>query len=184
MKIDIKNRWNGSVMITVDVPDELKERPWSVQLGEAVKIEVGRSANLRSADLSSANLSYANLSYANLGSADLSSANLRYANLSYADLRSAITSDGTVMPNGDTWKDYISTVLPALLTAGGKDLSEVATAEHWECHSWSNCPMSAAFGVHEEKDTPALLRPRVREFVQLFDARLIKLQDVLGTGTA
>lgn len=37
----------------------------------------------------------------------------------------------------------------------------------------NNCPMAAAFGVVSENETPLLLRPRVREFVQYFDARLI-----------
>lgn len=33
--------------------------------------------------------------------------------------------------------------------------------------------MAVAFGVTSEAETPLLLRPRVRQFVQLFDAGLI-----------
>jgi uncharacterized protein YjbI with pentapeptide repeats len=51
-----------------------------------------------------ANLSDANLSGANLGRADLSGANLSDANL----------SGNTVMQWGETWKEYLEKVLPAL----------------------------------------------------------------------
>lgn len=59
----------------------------------------------------------------------------------------------------------------ALLAAGGKPLDSFEKA--WQCHSWENCPMAHAFDVTDEKDTPLLLHPRVRQFVQLFDAKLI-----------
>ena len=89
MKIQIKNRWDDSVIFECEAN--------SIKL--AVKLAIEANANLSSADLSyadlssaslsSANLSFASLSFANLSSADLSYADLRYANLRNADLRYA-----------------------------------------------------------------------------------------------
>ena len=98
-KVEIKNRFDGSVICTGDTLLEAVMNNLS-NLGSA---DLG-SADLRSADLGyadlgsadlgyanlrSANLRYANLRSANLGSADLGSADLRYADLGYANLRSA-----------------------------------------------------------------------------------------------
>ena len=134
-----------------------------------------RGANLRGAYLCGADLYGAYLRGANLGGADLGGADLRGAYLRGANLRGANLDDTTVMPNGETWKQYREEVLPALLTAGGKSLAEVACAEHWDCHDWGNCPMAAAFGITSDSEGPPLLRPRIREFIQLFDARLIPM---------
>ena len=109
---------------------------------------------------------------ADLRYADLSYADLSYANLRSANLRSAKFLD-TANITGEPWSDYLSRVVPSLLTAGGKSLAEVVESGCWECHSWENCPMAVAFGVHSVNDTPLLLRPRVEQFVQLFDAKLI-----------
>ncbi len=133
-------------------------------------------ANLSSADLSSANLRLANLSSADLSSADLRSANLSSANLSSADLSSA---KNFRLPTGELWSEYLTQTVPALLTAGGKSLAEVATVEHWECHGWDNCPMAAAFSVKSLDEIPILHRPRASQFVQLFDAGQLKLEDIL-----
>ena len=92
-----------------------------------------------------------------------------------ADLGGADLRGKTVMPNGETWREYLEFVVPQLCMAGGKPLSAVACEEHWKCNSWDNCPMAAAFSVKSEADTPILLRPRVREFVQFFDAGLIPM---------
>ena len=70
MTIEINNRWNGTVILTVDAAD-LSDANLS-------------GANLRYANLSDADLRYANLSGANLRYANLSGANLRYADLSGA----------------------------------------------------------------------------------------------------
>ena len=64
MKIEIKNRWNNSVIFTCDV----------VSVSIAVKMAIEAKISLRYANLRSANLRYA----------DLSSANLRYANLDFS----------------------------------------------------------------------------------------------------
>lgn len=132
-------------------------------------------AYLGGADLGYANLREADLVGAYLRGADLGGANLEDANLRGADLVGAKFDDKTVMPYGETWREYLEHVVPQLLIAGGKPLAAVACEEHWKCNSWENCPMAAAFDVHSESDTPLLLRPRVREFVQLFDAGLIPM---------
>ena len=122
----------------------------------------GERADLRSAYLGSADLGSAYLGSADLGSADLGS----------ADLRSAILSDDTYLPN-ESFADYKSDVLPALISAGGKTPQELVNAGAHLCNSWTNCPMAFAFDIHSEGDAPPLLKPRVREFVQLFDAHLL-----------
>jgi len=73
--VEIKNRWSGNVIRTVD-SDSL----YDANL---------RGANLRGANLCSADLYGADLCGANLCSADLCSANLRGADLCSADLRGA-----------------------------------------------------------------------------------------------
>ena len=137
-----------------------------------------RSADLRSADLRSADLRSADLRSANLQSADLQSADLRSADLRSADLRSAgniAMSPDTKLQTGETWGEYVNEVVPALLTAGGKPLEAAANEKTWACHSWKNCPMAEAFGVHDINDVPTLWRYRAEQFVQFFDAGLIPL---------
>jgi len=135
-----------------------------------------RLANLSGASLSGANLSWANLSGANLRGANLSEASLRGANLSGANLIGANLSWANliganlrraVLPNGETYEDFVAE-LPRLLTAGGKTVSEVA--HYWDCHSWGNCPMHAAFGASRLIDVPEEWRERAELFVTLFDA--------------
>ena len=132
----------------------------------------GHPANLRGAYLRGANLRYADLRGANLGGANLrganlSGANLRYANLSGANLRDANLSDAIVTADGQTLTKYMEW-LPTLLTAGGKTVAEVA--EHWDCHTWSNCPMHAAFGANDIHGVPEEWRDDAQVFITLFDA--------------
>jgi hypothetical protein len=122
-------------------------------------------ANLRGANLTGANLTGANLTGANLTGAYLTGANLRGANLTDANLRGA---KNIRLPTGETWDEYLTETLPALLTAGGKSLESFT--EHWQCHTWDNCPMAHAFGGNSLNDVPILLRPRAEQFIQLFDA--------------
>ena len=79
MKIEIKNRFTGEVILSGEYENirDCLERNRSANLSSADL----RSANLSSADLRLADLSSANLNSANLSSADLSSADLRLANL-------------------------------------------------------------------------------------------------------
>jgi len=148
-----------------------------------------RYADLRSADLRSADLRYADLRYADLRSADLRSADLRYADLRSADLRYAdlVSADlrhadlrSARLTDGVTWEEYLQDLVPALLTAGGLTLAEVATPEVWECHSWTNCPMATAFRVCSIEQVPALYRWQAERFVQFFDAGLIPLAALLA----
>jgi len=137
--------------------------------GEAETVKDAIHAAMKSrANLSRANLSGADLSWANLSGADLSRANLWRADLSRADLSGA---NNMRLPTGETWMEYITETVPALLTAGGKALESFAP--HFACHSWDNCPMAHAFDGHDLSSVPLLLRPRAEQFIQLFDARQI-----------
>ena len=99
--------------------------------------------------------------------ADLSGADLREADLHKADLREA------KLVCGETWEQYLDEVVPTLLTAGGKTLKDIVIADAWECHHWGNCPMAIAFSVVCIEDAPKLYWPRIKEFIQYFDALLI-----------
>jgi len=82
MKIEIKNRWNGDIIVSGEYEStkDCLERNRGANLGDA---------NLGDADLRGANLIGANLIGANLGDADLRGADLIGANLGDADLRGA-----------------------------------------------------------------------------------------------
>jgi hypothetical protein len=96
---------------------------------------------------------------------------LRYADISDADLRYA-NLRGAILGDGLTWERYLSELVPALLTAGGKTLEAVVT-ESWSCHHWKNCPMATAFGVHSLREIPPLYQAEAERFVQFFDAGFI-----------
>jgi len=100
-------------------------------------------------------------------------ANLRGANLGGANLRDATNVEHIRLETGETLEEYRRDVVPALLTAGGKTLAEVLDSGCWDCHEWSTCPMAVAFGIDKPESAPPLLRPRVEQFVRLFDARLL-----------
>ena len=116
MKIEIKNRWTGSVIF--EHAAEVNSWALTIKAAQDAIIDLRdvdlshvdlrganlsradlrgadlRRANLRGANLSGANLSGADLSHADLGGADLSGANLRHADLgvaylSYTDLHDA-----------------------------------------------------------------------------------------------
>jgi len=74
MKIQIKNRWNGSVIFECE----------AISLRVAVELAVRKRVSLSDADLSAANLRAANLRGANLSDADLRAADLSAADLSDA----------------------------------------------------------------------------------------------------
>ena len=136
-----------------------------------------RGANLRGADLQGANLQGANLQGvnllgANLWGANLWGANLQGANLQRADLQRANLRKAN-LPTGEKWEEYLSDVVPALLTIGGKTISQVIASNCWDCHSWENCPMAFAFDVKSVFQISILHRPRAEQFIQLFDAKLI-----------
>ena len=145
--------------------------------------EGGTRAVLTDADLTDADLTDAVLTRAVLARAVLTRAVLTRAVLTDADLTDADLTDA-VLSDWVTWGEYLSDVVPALLTAGGKSLTEVVTPETWACHSWGSdekalgCPMAVAFDVHALRDIPALHRWQAARFVQLFDAQLIPMPAV------
>ena len=98
-----------------------------------------------------------------------------------ANLEGAILSDKTIIETRETWKQYLAEVVPALLTAGGRELQQVLKPEHWNCHSWENCPMAVAFNTTGITGIPVLLRPRADQFIRYFDAGVIPLEAV-GVG--
>ena len=140
MLFAIKHRFSNEILFSIETDS------WRLAVEAAVK--------------SSADLSSADLSYADLSSANLSGANLRGANLKEAK--------NLVLPTGETWEQYLTETVPALLTAGGKPLESFG--EHFQCHDWTNCPMAHAFGVHDLNAIPILFRPRADQFIQLYDA--------------
>ena len=102
-----------------------------------------------------------------------SNTNLRGANLWDANLGGVQISPETRLDTGETFKQYLEEVVPQLLTAGGKTVKEIVKSKAWDCHEWSNCPMAFAFGIKDTSEAPILLRPRVAQFIKLFDAKLI-----------
>jgi len=116
-----------------------------------------------------------------LDGANLNGANLKGANLYCANLNGAILSDKTIIETRETWKQYLAEVVPALLTAGGRELKQVLKPEHWNCHSWENCPMAVAFNTTGITGIPVLLRPRADQFIRYFDSGVIPLEAV-GVG--
>jgi hypothetical protein len=95
VKIQIKNRWDGSVIFETDAEN----------IGAAVKAAIAAKVALSGADLSCADLSCADLSGADLSGADLSGAKLRGADLNKKEL-AAILATRTIVPEGDliVWK--------------------------------------------------------------------------------
>jgi uncharacterized protein YjbI with pentapeptide repeats len=131
-KIEIKNRWDDSVIKTVEVED-------GASLSGANLIDADLSganlsgadlsgANLSDADLSDADLRRANLSGANLSGADLSGANLSDADLSDADLSGANLSDAD-LSDADLRRASLSGADLRRASLSGADLSDLRLSE-------------------------------------------------------
>lgn len=127
-------------------------------------------ASLQGANLARTHLQRANLQNTNLHGAALDGAFLDRANIQGANLHGARFSVAS-MTTGEPWWMYLTHVVPALLTAGGKALE--GCVPHWDYHNWGHCPMSWAFDATTLQDVPVLLRPRALQFMQLFDAGLL-----------
>lgn len=93
MKIQIKNRWTGSILFEYE-----KENNTILDtIQEAVKQGVNLGfADLQGADLRGSNLKNVLLQGADLSGADLSDANLRGADLSFSDIRGAILNGADI----------------------------------------------------------------------------------------
>jgi uncharacterized protein YjbI with pentapeptide repeats len=89
MKIEIKNRWDGSLIYAGEHGSLKLAVEHCVSASVSLYDANLRYANLRDADLRDADLSEANLSAADLSEANLSAANLSAANLSAANLSAA-----------------------------------------------------------------------------------------------
>jgi hypothetical protein len=139
-------------------------------------------ANLKGANLVGAHLEGAHLEGAWLEGAWLEGAHLEGTHLEGAHLEGTHL-EGAWLPTGETWREYLDHVVPALLTTGGNSIAQIVESGAWQCHSWDNCPMAIAFNVHKPDDCPILLRPRVRQFVQLFDAGLIPVPLIITPPT-
>ncbi|MCI0372780.1 MAG: pentapeptide repeat-containing protein, partial [candidate division NC10 bacterium] len=111
--IEIRSWYTGGLLFAVEVG--------SLKL--AVEFAVSQDANLRGA---------------NLRGADLRGANLGGADLGGANLGGAKNAETVRLDTGETLREYIDNVLPALLTAGGKTIEAAVAA--WEYHIWKNCP--------------------------------------------
>ena len=200
MKFEIKSiAGSGSVLFTYEAETLKRAIEQAAKEGANLRGAKSQGRESRGANLGGANLGCAYLGGAYLGGADLGGADLggagsrgrgsqgrgisgarylRGANLGCAylrgaDLRGAELDDSSEIEPGLTWKQYQEELVPALLTAGGKSLAD-AVKESWGCHSWNNCPMAVAFGVHELNQIPVLYRERARQFIQFFDARMLK----------
>ena len=76
MKIEIKNRWNNSIIFSIEAES----------LKVALEIAIKKKADLAGADLAGADLAGADLAGADLSGADLAGADLSGADLSGIDL--------------------------------------------------------------------------------------------------
>jgi hypothetical protein len=155
---------------------QITRRDTGVTIYEAEAATILELLNLAVKD--SVNLYRANLNGANLNRANLDGASLDGASLNGANLDGASLNGATIIETGETWKQYLSEIVPALLIAGGRALADVLTREHWDCHSWENCPMAAAFSTKSVSGVPLLLKPRADQFIRYFDSKLIPLEAV------
>ena len=81
MEIEIKNRWDGSVIFSMEAES------WKDAVEAAMKARINLSgSDLRGSDLSGSNLRGSNLSDCDLSGSNLSGSNLRNSNLSGSDL--------------------------------------------------------------------------------------------------
>jgi hypothetical protein len=126
-----------------------------------------------------ARTSEARTSEARTSEARTSEARTSETRTSGANLRGADLGDDTVLPDGVVWNAYVADLVPALLTAGGKRLEDVATEAVWGCHRWGSdgealgCPIATAFNVHALSAVPVLYRAQANQFIQFFDAGLV-----------
>jgi len=135
MKIEIKNRYDGTITIAGEYEN----------VREAVLAATKNGANLRSADLRNANLNGANLRSANLNGADLNGADLRSANLNGADLRSANLNGADLRSANLNGADLYGADLRSADLSGAKNIPILAAAqssivpESGQFTGWKKC---------------------------------------------
>ena len=134
MKIEIKNRWTGSVLFEVDIGSSKLAVEAAVKGGADLRRADLHGADLREADLRGADLLGANLHEADLHGADLRGADLREADLHGADLHEAdlrgADLHGADLEKGKTKIDWESHNLVAeiLRRAAGDDIEKLKIA--------------------------------------------------------
>ena len=90
------------------------------------------------------------------------------------DLPCADLSNAT-LPDGRTFEKYKQDHLANLCFLNRK--RETVQSQHGGSHSWSDCPMHAAFGYNDINDAPKDDRIFVAAFVALFDGKLLPKPD-------
>ena len=104
-------------------------------------------------------------------------------NAKTVDARGCTALTALDLPNAETVYASGCTALTAwytqkrmisFLTGGGKSIEECCGDEHWQCHSWDNCPTRAAYGVSSIGQLPGKWRSEAAIFIGLFDAGLLK----------
>jgi len=101
-QVQIKHRWNGSVLFTADIHDDT---PSGLEMRVATEKATTAEANLAGANLAGANLAGASLADANLTGANLAGANLAGANLADANLAGASLTGANL--TGAKWRNGI-----------------------------------------------------------------------------
>jgi hypothetical protein len=127
MKIEIKNRWSGSVLFSVETSS------WRLALEAAVKAKTDlKGADLEGAYLEGADLEGADLKGAYLKGADLKGADLKGADLKGADLEGA-DLEGADLEGADLKGAYLKgakvgdLIVPAVEDLPNKILAAIAT---------------------------------------------------------
>lgn len=79
------------------------------------------------------------------------------------------------LPNAKTVDARGCTALTALPDLPNAEyVEEVLATDCWDCHSWSNCPMHAAFGANDIAEAPKEWQSRAALFVNMFDAGMLE----------
>jgi len=124
MKIEIKSRFTGAVLFSVEAGSMKAALEIAVNKGAYLRSADLRSAYLRSADLRSAYLRSAYLRSADLSGANLSGANLRSAHLSGADLSGAYLSGADLSGANLSGADLRSADLRSADLSGAKGINK------------------------------------------------------------
>ena len=148
--IEIKSRWDGSVLYTAENAQDVRRA-----LEEAVKGGADlRGAYLSDANLRGAYLSGANLSGADLGDADLSGANLGDANLGGANLGDADLSganlSGADLGDADLGDAYLGGAYLGGANLRGANLGDAYLGDA----NLGDAYLGGAEGIHPSRITP------------------------------
>jgi len=144
MKIEVKSRWTGGVLLSVEagslrlaleaaVRDRANLRDANLRDADLGDADL-RGAELGGANLGGANLGGANLGGANLGGANLGGANLRDANLGGANLRDANLRDADLRDADLRGANLGGAYLGGANLGGAPILGD--QPDGWRAHAW------------------------------------------------